>query len=152
MKRILFVCHGNICRSPMAEFVMKNLVVEAGLSDDFFIDSKATSTEEIGNDMYPPAKAKLRERGIPFARRAARQISKSDYDSFDLIIGMDRANMNNINRMLGPDTDGKFHKLLEWTGSAGDIADPWYTDDFDTTYSQVDTGCRALLKFITETE
>ena len=131
---------------------MKNLVAEAGLSDDFFIDSKATSTEEIGNDMYPPAKAKLRERGIPFTRRAARQISKSDYDSFDLIIGMDRANMNNINRTLGPDTDGKFHKLLEWTGSAGDIADPWYTDDFDTTYSQVDAGCRALLKFITETE
>ena len=145
MKKILFVCHGNICRSPMAEFVLKNLVHEAGRDSDFIIESKATSTEEIGNDMYPPAKAKLREEGIPFTRRAASQIKKSDYEKYDLIICMDSANMNNMLRILGLDTDGKCHKLLEWTGSAGDIADPWYTDDFDTTYHQVDMGCRALL-------
>ena len=130
----------------MAEFVLKNLVKEAGLENEFEIDSKATSTEEIGNDMYPPAKAKLREEGIPFTRRAARQIVRDDYDRFDLIIGMDRANMSNMNRMLGPDTEGKLHKLLEYTGSAGDIADPWYSGDFDTTYTQIESACRALLK------
>ena len=130
----------------MAEFVLKNLVKEAGLENEFEIDSKATSTEEIGNDRYPPAKAKLREEGIPFTRRVARQIVRDDYDRFDLIIGMDRANMSNMNRMLGPDTEGKLHKLLEYTGSAGDIADPWYSGDFDTTYTQIESACRALLK------
>ncbi len=129
---------------------MKHLVKEAGLEDKFFIDSKATSTEEIGNDMYPPAKAKLREEGVPFTRRAARQITKKDYDSFDYIIGMDRANMNNIDRMLGPDIDGKFYKLLSFADKTGDIADPWYTDDFDTTYSQVLEGCSALLRKISQ--
>ena len=145
MKKILFVCHGNICRSPMAEFVFKNLVKEAGRESDFFIDSKATSTEEIGNDMYPPAKAKLREEGIPFTRRSARQITRSDYDNFDLIIGMDSANIRNMERIFGPDTEGKLKKLLSFTGTPGDIADPWYSGDFDTTYIQVDASCRALL-------
>lgn len=150
MHRILFVCHGNICRSPMAEFVMKHLAKEAGRDSDFLIDSKATSREEIGNDMYPPAKAKLREEGIPFTRRAAEQLTRSDYDNYDLLIVMDSANIRNTERIVGPDTEGKIRKLLSFAGNPGDIADPWYSGDFDTTYSQVLTGCRALLSSLSD--
>lgn len=148
MQRILFVCHGNICRSAMAEFIMKNLVREAGLENDFLIESAATSTEEIGNDMYPPAKAKLRQEGIPFTKRAARQIRASDYERYDLMIGMDRANISNMCRCWNGDPLGKVHKLLEYTGSAQDVSDPWYSGDFDTAYDDISRGCSALMAFM----
>ena len=148
MHRILFVCHGNICRSAMAEFVMKNLVREAGVEKDFLIESAATSTEEIGNDMYPPAKAKLRQEEIPFTRRAARQIRAADYERYDLLIGMDRENIFYMNRCWSNDPAGKIHKLLEYTGSAHEVSDPWYSGDFDTAYNDIMQGCRALLAFL----
>lgn len=150
MTKILFVCHGNICRSPMAEFVMKKLVADAGLADRFTIDSKATSTEELGNPPYPPARAKLKKMGIPMPPHRASQIRRSDYADWDYIIGMDSANMHNMERIFGGDPDGKLYKLRSFAGSSGDIADPWYSGDFDTTYDQVLEGCRALLERLTE--
>ena len=150
MIKILFVCHGNICRSPMAEFVMKNLVNKAHLSDKFYISSAATSTEEIingkGNPVYPPAKAKLEEHGIDCSGKRAVLLRKSDYDAYDYLIGMDSANMRNMNRILGGDPQRKIHKLLSFAGSDRDIADPWYTGNFDETYADVTEGCEALLR------
>ena len=146
MKKILFVCHGNICRSPMAEFVMKDLVQKAGLSDHFYIESAATSTEEIGNEVYPPAKRKLAEHGISCKGKTARQMTRSDYQRFDLLIGMDDWNIRNITRIAGGDPEGKIHKLLDYTVRKGDVADPWYTGDFDATWRDVTEGCRELLK------
>jgi len=146
MKKILFVCHGNICRSPMAEFVMKDLVQKAGLSDHFYIESAATSTEEIGNEVYPPAKRKLAEHGISCKGKTARQMTRSDYQSFDLLIGMDDWNIRNMTRIAGGDPEGKIHKLLDYTARKGDVADPWYTGDFDATWRDVTEGCRELLK------
>ena len=146
--RILFVCHGNICRSPMAEFIMKDIVGKAGLSDHFHIESAATSTEEIGNSVYPPARRKLAEHGISCAGKTARQLRRSDYDSFDLLIGMDEWNIRNMTRMCGGDPDGKIFKLLDFTPCHGDVADPWYTDDFDSTWRDVLAGCSALLERI----
>ena len=147
MTKILFVCHGNICRSPMAEFVMKDLVKKAGLEDRFYVESAATSTEEIwngiGNPVYPPAKRKLAEHGLSCEGKRARQITKHDYDRFDLIIGMDRANLRNINRITG--RDDKTHLLMEYAGKNRDVADPWYTGDFDATWDDVMEGCKALL-------
>ncbi|MBQ6215069.1 MAG: low molecular weight phosphotyrosine protein phosphatase [Oscillospiraceae bacterium] len=147
MTKILFVCHGNICRSPMAEFVMKDLVEKAGLEDRFCIESAATSTEEIwngiGNPVYPPAKRKLDEHGISCEGKRARQITKQDYNRFDLIIGMDRANLRNINRITG--RDDKTHLIMEYAGKNRDVADPWYTGDFDATWDDVMEGCKALL-------
>ena len=124
MKKILFVCHGNICRSPMAEFVMKDLVQKAGLSDHFYIESAATSTEEIGNEVYPPAKRKLAEHGISCKGKTARQMTRSDYQRFDLLIGMDDWNIRNMTRIAGGDPEGKIHKLLDYTARKGDVADP----------------------------
>ncbi len=145
MKRILFVCHGNICRSPMAEFVMKDMVERAGLADKFYIESAATSTEEIGNEVYPPARRKLAEHGISCKGKTARQMTKSDYGRFDLLVGMDSWNIRNMTRICGGDPEGKIHKLLDFTDRTGDVADPWYTGDFDATWRDVREGCQRLL-------
>ena len=145
---ILFVCHGNICRSPMAEFVMKDLVEKAGLADQFYIESAATSTEEIGNPVYPPARAKLAEHGIGCRGKTARQMTRADYDRFDLLIGMDRWNIRNIQRICGDDPDGKIHLLMDYTERPGEVADPWYTGNFDATWRDVTEGCEALLNWI----
>ena len=144
--RILFVCHGNICRSPMAEFVMKRLVEEAGLSDRFEIASAATSTEETGNPVYPPARQKLAEHGIACQGKTARQITRDDYRHYDLIIAMDRNNLRNLRRMLGEDTQHKISLLMDYTQPPGDVADPWYTGDFEATWKDVVEGCHGILK------
>ena len=149
MPKILFVFHGNICRSPMAEFVMKRLVEEAGRADEFEIASAATSTEEIGNPVYPPARRKLAEHGISCAGKTARQLRRSDYDHYDLLIGMDQYNIRNMQRMCGGDPDGKIHLLLDYTNRPGDVADPWYTDNFDATWRDCMEGCTGLLETIT---
>ena len=146
MTRILFVCHGNICRSPMAEFVMKDIVKKAGLENQFEIASAATSTEELGNPVYPPARQKLREHGIDCSGKTARQLQKADYSRFDLIIGMDAANRRNMLRICGGDPENKISLLLEHTGHPRDVADPWYTGNFDRTWDDVMTGCKALLE------
>ena len=149
MVRILFVCHGNICRSPMAEFVMKDLVQKAGLDGGFVIDSAATSTEEIGNPVYPPARRKLAEHGIGCAGHAARQMQRADYSRYDLLIGMDQENLYNMRRICGGDPEGKIHLLLDYTARPGSVADPWYTGDFERTWQDVLEGCRALLARLT---
>ena len=146
MKNILFVCHGNICRSPMAEFVMKDLVEKAGLAAQFHIESAATSREEIGNPVYPPARRKLAEHGISCDGHAARQLTKADYRGFDLLIGMDNANLQNMRRICGGDPEGKIRLLRDYTARPGDVADPWYTGDFEATWRDVLEGCRGLLK------
>jgi len=143
--RILFVCHGNICRSPMAEFVMKHLVQETGRSDDFHIESAATSTEEIGNSVYPPARRKLAAHGIGCQGKTARQMTPGDYDRFDLLVGMDSWNIRNMNRICSGDPDGKIVMLMDYTDRPGDVADPWYTGDFEATWRDVLAGCRGLL-------
>lgn len=145
MTSILFICHGNICRSPMAEFVMKDLVKKAGLESQFRIESAATSTEEIGNPVYPPARRKLAEHGISCEGKTARQIIHADYDRFDLLIGMDRANLRNMRRICGEERVGKLRLLMDYTDRPGDVADPWYTGDFETTWRDVLAGCRGLL-------
>ena len=150
MIRILFVCHGNICRSPMAEYVMKDLVRKAGLEGRFVIDSAATSTEEIGNGVYPPARRKLQKHGIACAGHAARQLKKADYSRFDLLIGMDRANLRNMLRICGGDPEGKISLLLDHTSRKGEVADPWYTGDFEATWQDVLEGCGALLEQLKE--
>lgn len=129
----------------MAEFVMKDLVEKAGLSDEFYIESAATSTEEIGNSVYPPARRKLAEHGISCAGKTARQLRASDYDRFDLLVGMDEWNIRNMNRMLGGDPEGKICKLLDFTNRPGDVADPWYTDNFDATWRDCLEGCQGIL-------
>lgn len=144
--RILFVCHGNICRSPMAEFVMKDLVQKAGLADKFYIESAATSTEEIGNEVYPPARRKLAEHGISCKGKTARQITRADYDRFDLLIGMDSHNLYNMNRICGGDPKGKIHALMDYTAHPGEVADPWYTGNFEATWQDVLLGCKGILK------
>lgn len=146
--RILFVCHGNICRSPMAEFVMKDLVKKAGLEDSFLIESAATSTEEIGNSVYPPARQKLAEHGISCRGKTARQMNSSDYNRYDLLIGMDSWNIRNMNRICGGDPEDKIHMLMDYTNRPGEVADPWYTDNFEATWQDVLEGCQALLKTI----
>ena len=148
MTRLLFVCHGNICRSPMAEFVMKDLVQKAGLADQFYIESAATSTEEIGSEVYPPAKRKLAEHGIGCKGKKARQMRDNDYSRFDLLIGMDEWNIRNMTRICGGDPEGKIHKLLDYTKRKGDVADPWYTGNFEATWQDVTEGCQCLLNAI----
>ena len=150
MINILFICHGNICRSPMAEFVMKNLVSKAGLENRFHIESAASSTEEVGSPVYPPARRKLAEHGIGCAGKTARQLKKCDYDQYDLLIGMDRANLRNMQRICGGDCDGKMHLLMEYTSAPRDVADPWYTGDFETTWRDVLAGCQGLLQAVKE--
>lgn len=148
MKKILFVCLGNICRSPMAEFVMKDIVRKAGIEHEFEIASAATSTYEIGNPVYPPARQKLAENGIFCDGKTARQITKKDYDYYDYIIAMDRSNINNLKKMLGEDTKGKISLLMDYTSRPADVADPWYTGDFQATWNDVTEGCTEFLNFL----
>ena len=148
MTRVLFVCHGNICRSPMAEFVMKDLVKKAGLEKEFLIESAATSTEEIGNPVYPPARRKLAQHGIDCSGKTARQLQNDDYEEYDLLIGMDRANLRNMYRICGGDFDKKMHLLMEYAGQPDqEVADPWYTGDFEATWQDVLAGCQGLLYY-----
>ena len=148
MIKVLFVCHGNICRSPLAESVFTHMVNSRGLSDQFTIDSFATSTEEIGNPPHRGTVNKLREVGIPLIPHRARQITWADYDNADYIIGMDTANIRNLNRMLNNDPEGKIYKLLSFAGSGRDVVDPWYTGNFDATYEDVTLGCEAFLEYL----
>lgn len=149
MTKILFVCHGNICRSPMAEFLMKEIVREKGLSDDFYIASAATSTEEIGNPPYPPVRRLLNSRGIDCSGKRAVQITKSDYDKYDYIVCMDSYNIRNMKKIITEDPDGKILLLMDHTDEPHDVADPWYSGDFKLTERDVELGCRCLLQYIT---
>ena len=146
MKNILFVCHGNICRSTMAEFVMKDLVRKAGREEEFHIQSAATHRDEIGSDTHYGTKEILKLKGVPFTPRHAVQMVKADYEKYDLIIGMDSENMTYIKRIIGEDTENKVHLLLSFAGEKRSVADPWYTGDFDKTYDDVVKGCPALLQ------
>ena len=146
MIKVLFICHGNICRSPMAEYVMKHLVEQEGIAHLFEIASAATSAEEIGNPVYPPARRKLEEHGIGCAGHAARQLTKRDYARYDLLVGMDRANVRNMQRICGRDPAGKIRLLMSYAGKDREVADPWYTGDFEATWQDVLRGCTALLK------
>ena len=147
MASVLFVCHGNICRSPMAEFIMKDLVEKAGLADRFEIASAATSTEELGNPVYPPVRAVLAEHGIGCGGHAARQLTRADYGRWDLLVGMDRANLRNMARICGGDPDGKLRLLMEYAGEPDrEVADPWYTRDFQAAWRDISAGCRGLLR------
>lgn len=146
MYKIVFICHGNICRSPMAEFVLKDMVKKLGIADEFFIESRATSTEEIGNDVHRGTRQKLAQLGISTAGKTAIQLRKSDYEKYDYLICMDGANIINTLRIIGSDDENKVYKLLSFAGEKGDIADPWYTGNFDVTYDDVLRGCEGLLK------
>ena len=145
MPRILFVCHGNICRSTMAQFVMADLVRRAGRADEFVVDSAATSREEIGNPPHHGTAAKLREKGVPVGSHRARQVRRDEYGDWDHIVYMDAENAWGLSRILRGDPDGKVSRLLDWTGRPGDVADPWYTGDFEATWRDVLAGCEALL-------
>ena len=151
-KKIMFVCHGNICRSPMAEFIFKKMVNDAGLSDKFYIVSRATSTEEIwngvGNPVYPPARAELEGRGYLCDGKRAEQVKASDYDEYDMLICMDDNNVRNLLRIVKDDKDGKISKLMDYTSRGGDVADPWYYGNFDVTFDDIYEGCAALFKKI----
>ena len=149
MKKIMFVCHGNICRSPMAEFIFKKLSADRGVSGEFFVLSTATSTEEIwggiGNPIYPPARAELSKHGIPCNEKRAVLLQKSDYPEFDMFIGMDSANVRNMHRIFGADPDGKISKLMDYTSRGGDVSDPYYSRRFDVAFSDIYEGCLGLL-------
>ena len=148
MIKILFVCHGNICRSTMAEYVMKHLVQRAGREAEFEIDSAGTSREELGNGVHYGTRRKLAQMGVPCGDHRARQMTKADYEKYDLLVGMDSANIRNMQRICGGDPEGKIRKLLAYTGRSDDVADPWYTGDFDATWRDVLAGCTALLEQI----
>lgn len=152
MIKILFVCHGNICRSPMAQFVMQDIVRKSGHETDFLIESKATSTEELGNSPHYGTVQKMREMNIPMVPHRAEQMRRSDYNEYDYIIGMDQWNYRNILRIIGKDPQKKVSLLLDWSNHSGEIADPWYTGDFDQTYHDVLEGCEALLQTLLESE
>lgn len=145
MTKILFICHGNICRSPMAEYVMKNLTQGR---EDIYVESKAVSTEEIGNPIYPPAARTLKKHNIPFGNHMARQIKKEDYNSFDYLVVMEDYNLPRLFRILGDDPDKKVYKLLDFTNTSGDIEDPWYTGNFEKVYEQITLGCKGILERI----
>ena len=148
-KKIIFICHGNICRSPMAEYVMKHLVKEQGRESEFEITSGAVSREEIGNDIYPPAKRKLQEKGVEFSKHRAHQITPDEFSENDIIITMDSSNMRLLGRIVPNwEETGKVHLMMEYAGSTRDVADPWYTGDFEQTYQDVLAGCTGLLNMI----
>lgn len=153
MVKILFVCHGNICRSPMAEFIFKDLVQKCGRAEEFEVASCATSREEIwngvGNPVYPPVREELAKHGIACAGKRAVQLTKADYNHYDLLIGMDENNIRNMMRILGADPEGKVCKLMDYTDRGGDVADPWYSDRFDIAYRDIEEGCKALLEHLT---
>ena len=149
--RILFVCLGNICRSPMAEFVMKDLIKKAGLTECFEIASAATSSEELGNPVYPPARRKLAEHGLDCTGKTARQLTAADYRYYDLLVGMDASNLRNMQRICGGDPQCKISLLLDYTSRPGSVADPWYTGDFEATWRDVNEGCAALLEQLKQT-
>lgn len=146
MIKVLFVCHGNICRSPMAEFVMKDLIKKADAEESFFIASAATSTEELGNPVHPGTKNKLERCGIGTGEKRAVLMRRQDYEEYDYLIGMDEWNISNMKRIAGGDPGHKIYSLLDFTEHPGEIADPWYTGDFDTAYDDISEGCGALLK------
>ena len=148
MIKVLFVCHGNICRSPMAEFIFKDWVKANGVAEQFLIASAATSTEEIGHGVYPPAKAELAKHGISCAGKQAVQLQKSDYAKYDLFVGMDNANIRNMHRIFGGDPSGKVCRLMDFTNRKGEVADPWYTRAFDTAYRDIYDGCCGLFTAI----
>ena len=148
MYKILFVCLGNICRSPMAEYVFKDIVTRKGKEKNFYISSAATSTEEIGNDMHYGTKDKLDEVGIPYKKHKARRIEKQDYEKYDYIIGMEESNIRNIQRIVGNDKDNKIYKLLDFSKKPRDIADPWYTGNFTVTYQDIVEGCTGFLEYL----
>lgn len=152
MIKIMFVCHGNICRSPMAEFIMKRLVSEKGLQDDFYVESSATSTEEIwngkGNPVYLPAKRELAKHGIFCEGKCAVQLKSSDIDKYDLFVGMDSMNIRNMKKILGRNAEDKIYKLLTFAGRGDDVSDPWYSGDFETAYNDIYEGCKGLLNYI----
>jgi protein-tyrosine phosphatase len=149
MIKVMFVCHGNICRSPMAEFIFKNMVKEKRLLDKFYIASCATSTEEIGNSVYPPARRKLMEHNISCEGKRAVQLRKEDYNKYDYIVAMDQMNIRNIFKIIKEDPEKKVYKLLDFTNNPKDIADPWYSGNFDITYDEIYEGCKGLLDYIT---
>ena len=146
MYKIMFVCHGNICRSPMAEFVFKKMISDRHLDGKYYVASCATSTEEIGNPVYPPARAELKKHGISCDGKHAVQLKRSDYQFYDLFVCMDSRNLSNMLRIFESDPENKTRKLMDYTSRGGDVADPWYTDRFDVTYRDVCEGCEALLK------
>ena len=148
MIKILFICHGNICRSPMAEFVMKDLVKKAGRVNEFEIESAAVSAEELGNPVYPPARRELAAHGISCDGKTARQMTRADYDRFDFLVCMDRFNLRRMERICDGDPAGKMSRLLDHTSRPGDVADPWYTGDFSATWRDVFAGCFSLLEKI----
>lgn len=143
MVKILFVCHGNICRSTMAEFVMRDMAGRRGL--DLYVESAGTSAEELGNPVYPPVRRLLNEHGIDCRGKTARKMERGDYERFDYLIGMDGANRRNMERICGGDPQGKISLLLDWTGERRDVADPWYTRDFDACWTDINNGCGAVL-------
>ena len=145
MTKVLFVCHGNICRSPMAEYILKALLRARGLEDRYYVESAAVSTEEIGNPIYPPARRCLTQHGIPFDVRQARQITRADYERFDRIICMDASNLRMLRYIIPDDPQGKVHLMMSYTGRSRDVADPWYTGDFETTFQDILTACEAML-------
>lgn len=153
MTRIMFVCHGNICRSPMAEFIFKKMLDEKGISSEFLVASSATSTEEIswngiGNPVYPPARAELKKHGIDCGGKRAVQLKREDYENYDLFIGMDSNNIRNMRRIFCEDRENKIRKLMDYTNQGGDVADPWYSDRFDIAYRDIFDGCKGLLKVL----
>lgn len=152
MKRIMFVCHGNICRSPMAEFIFKDMTERRGASDEFFVSSSATSTEEIfngvGNPVYPPAREMLARHKIDCSGKRAVQLKRSDYDKYDLFVGMDNMNIRNMYRILDNDSEGKICKLMDFTDRGGDVADPWYSRNFEAAYRDIYDGCQGLIEHL----